>query len=97
MTIPRGVLYRPSASKVRDSKKKDYLGNARVIAEVNPAADFKGFKGTSAWKMQMSGPTNIASSGTNPLSTPQGKIHQAFFSPVSMDLLDIQLIIARVW
>ncbi|KAG0209164.1 hypothetical protein BGX31_002201 [Mortierella sp. GBA43] len=96
MTIPRGVLYRPSASKVRDSKKKDYLGNARVIAEVNPAGDFKGFKGTSAWKMQMSGPTNIASSGSNPLSTPQvsnaGRRYSAWINDLSTKQKELEAI-----
>ncbi|KAF9116020.1 hypothetical protein BGX27_005253 [Mortierella sp. AM989] len=59
-TVPQGVLYRPAESKVKNSKKKDYLGNSKVIAAVDAKDDFAGFKGMSAWQVQMSGPTNVA-------------------------------------
>ncbi|KAF8982992.1 hypothetical protein BGZ46_000213 [Entomortierella lignicola] len=59
-TVPEGVLYRPPESKVKNSKKKDYLGNSKVIAAIDAADSFAGFKGKSAWQVQMSGPTNVA-------------------------------------
>ncbi|KAG0369703.1 hypothetical protein BGZ54_009129 [Gamsiella multidivaricata] len=59
-TVPQGVLYRPAESKVKNSKKKDYLGNSKVIAAVDASDQFAGFKGMSAWQVQMSGPTNVA-------------------------------------
>ncbi|KAF8950001.1 hypothetical protein BGZ46_004809, partial [Entomortierella lignicola] len=59
-TVPQGVLYRPAESKVKNSKKKDYLGNSKVIAAVDAKDQFAGFKGMSAWQVQMSGPTNVA-------------------------------------
>ncbi|KAF9994108.1 hypothetical protein BGZ79_001173 [Entomortierella chlamydospora] len=59
-TVPEGVLYRPPESKVKNSKKKDYLGNSKVIAAIDASDSFAGFKGKSAWQVQMSGPTNIA-------------------------------------
>ncbi|KAG0210862.1 hypothetical protein BGX28_008829 [Mortierella sp. GBA30] len=59
-TVPQGVLYRPAESKVKNSKKKDYLGNSKVIAAVDASDQFAGFKGKSAWQVQMSGPTNVA-------------------------------------
>ncbi|GJJ73769.1 hypothetical protein EMPS_06127 [Entomortierella parvispora] len=59
-TVPQGVLYRPAESKVKNSKKKDYLGNSKVIAAVDATDQFAGFQGKSAWQVQMSGPTNVA-------------------------------------
>ncbi|KAF9186711.1 hypothetical protein BGZ51_001792 [Haplosporangium sp. Z 767] len=59
-TVPQGVLYRPPESKVKNSKKKDYLGNSKVIAAIDATDSFAGFQGKSAWQVQMSGPTNVA-------------------------------------
>ncbi|KAG0026201.1 hypothetical protein BGZ82_009606, partial [Podila clonocystis] len=59
-TVPQGVLYRPPESKVKNSKKKDYLGNSKVIAAIDASDSFAGFQGKSAWQVQMSGPTNVA-------------------------------------
>lgn len=74
-TVPQGVLYRPAESKVKNSKKKDYLGNSKVIAAVDASDQFAGFKGKSAWQVQMSGPTNVASSTeeSRPMTPPNGK------------------------
>ncbi|ORY03906.1 hypothetical protein K493DRAFT_334129 [Basidiobolus meristosporus CBS 931.73] len=44
-TIPRGVLYRPCESKIKNSKKVDYLGNSRLIAAADDKDTFTGFKG----------------------------------------------------
>ncbi|KAL1921912.1 uncharacterized protein VTP21DRAFT_10554 [Calcarisporiella thermophila] len=43
-SIPPGVLYRPPESKVKNAKKVDYLGNARVIASLEDGDTFTGFK-----------------------------------------------------
>jgi hypothetical protein len=59
-TVPQGVLYRPAESKVKNAKKKDYLGNSKVIAALDAKDAFSGFQGKSAWQVQMSGPTNVA-------------------------------------
>ncbi|KAI8594325.1 hypothetical protein EDD21DRAFT_314613, partial [Dissophora ornata] len=59
-TLPEGVLYRPPESKVKNSKKKDYLGSSKVIAAIDASDSFSGFKGKSAWQVQMSGPINVA-------------------------------------
>ncbi|KAG0265248.1 hypothetical protein BGZ95_003382 [Linnemannia exigua] len=72
-TVPQGVLYRPAESKVKNSKKKDYLGNSKVIAAVDATDQFAGFKGKSAWQVQMSGPTNVASAEEQrPMTPPNG-------------------------
>ncbi|KAF9433643.1 hypothetical protein BGZ76_009175 [Entomortierella beljakovae] len=59
-TVPQGVLYRPPESKVKNSKKKDYLGNSKVIAAIDASDSFTGFNGKSAWQVQVGGPTNVA-------------------------------------
>ncbi|KAF9542022.1 hypothetical protein EC957_002384 [Mortierella hygrophila] len=59
-TVPQGVLYRPAESKVKNAKKKDYLGNSKVIAALDAKDAHAGFQGKSAWQVQMSGPTNVA-------------------------------------
>ncbi|KAF8938656.1 hypothetical protein BGZ47_008478 [Haplosporangium gracile] len=59
-TVPQGVLYRPAESKVKNARKKDYLGNSKVIAALDTKDTFAGFQGKSAWQVQMSGPTNVA-------------------------------------
>ncbi|KAF9993029.1 hypothetical protein BGZ80_006780 [Entomortierella chlamydospora] len=72
-TVPQGVLYRPAESKVKNSKKKDYLGNSKVIAAVDAKDEFAGFKGMSAWQVQMSGPTNVAAvDEPRPMTPPNG-------------------------
>ncbi|KAJ1723530.1 hypothetical protein LPJ53_002142 [Coemansia erecta] len=43
--VPKGVIYRPSASKIQSSKKIDFLGSAKVIASADGNDNFTGFKG----------------------------------------------------
>ncbi|KAF9962430.1 hypothetical protein BGZ70_008040, partial [Mortierella alpina] len=72
-TVPQGVLYRPPESKVKNSKKKDYLGNSKVIAAIDATDSFAGFQGKSAWQVQMSGPTNVAAvEEPRPMTPPNG-------------------------
>ncbi|KAF9107098.1 NAD-dependent protein deacetylase sirtuin-2 [Mortierella sp. AM989] len=72
-TVPQGVLYRPPESKVKNSKKKDYLGNSKVIAAIDASDSFAGFNGKSAWQVQMSGPTNVAAvEEPRPMTAPIG-------------------------
>ncbi|KAF9404677.1 hypothetical protein BGZ94_004013 [Podila epigama] len=72
-TVPHGVLYRPPESKVKNSKKKDYLGNSKVIAAIDASDSFAGFQGKSAWQVQMSGPTNVAAAEEpRPMTPPNG-------------------------
>ncbi|KAJ1730042.1 hypothetical protein LPJ72_004658 [Coemansia sp. Benny D160-2] len=43
--VPKGVIYRPSASKLKSTKKIDFLGSAKVIASADGKDNFTGFKG----------------------------------------------------
>ncbi|KAJ1733007.1 hypothetical protein LPJ61_001770 [Coemansia biformis] len=43
--IPKGIIYRPSASKLQSTKKIDFLGSAKVIASADGKDNFTGFKG----------------------------------------------------
>ncbi|KAJ2409306.1 hypothetical protein J3F80_001405 [Coemansia sp. RSA 2526] len=43
--VPKGVVYRPSASKLQSTKKIDFLGTAKVIASADGKDNFTGFKG----------------------------------------------------
>lgn len=74
-TVPHGVLYRPPESKVKNSKKKDYLGNSKVIAAIDATDSFAGFQGKSAWQVQTSGPINLAAAveEPRPMTPPSGK------------------------
>ncbi|KAF9277077.1 hypothetical protein BGZ74_003455, partial [Mortierella antarctica] len=72
-TVPQGVLYRPPESKVKNSKKKDYLGNSKVIAAIDASDSFAGFQGKSAWQVQVGGPTNVAAAEEpRPMTPPNG-------------------------
>ncbi|KAJ1966435.1 hypothetical protein GGI12_000079 [Dipsacomyces acuminosporus] len=51
--VPRGVIYRPSASKLKSSKKIDFLGSAKVIASADGKDNFTGFKGALVRKETM--------------------------------------------
>ncbi|KAG0235177.1 hypothetical protein BGW41_000887 [Actinomortierella wolfii] len=71
-TVPHGVLYRPPESKVKNSKKKDYLGNSKVVAALDAGDTSSGFQGKSAWQVQLSGPTNVAVVEERPMTPPNG-------------------------
>ncbi|KAJ1796302.1 hypothetical protein LPJ59_003832 [Coemansia sp. RSA 2399] len=43
--VPKGIIYRPSASKLKSTKKIDFLGSAKVIASADGKDNFTGFKG----------------------------------------------------
>lgn len=45
-SIPVGVLYRPPESKVKNSKAKDYLGKAKLVAATDSQNMFTGFTGS---------------------------------------------------
>ncbi|KAF9176665.1 hypothetical protein BGZ51_009869, partial [Haplosporangium sp. Z 767] len=76
-TVPQGVLYRPAESKIKNAKKKDYLGNSKVIAAVDTTDQFAGFAGKSAWQVQMSGPINVAAvDEPRPMTPPAGGLQR---------------------
>ncbi|KAG0211662.1 hypothetical protein BGX33_004131 [Mortierella sp. NVP41] len=76
-TVPQGVLYRPAESKVKNAKKKDYLGNSKVIAALDAKDSFSGFQGKAAWQVQMSGPTNVAAvDEPRPMTPPVGGLQR---------------------
>ncbi|KAJ2841433.1 hypothetical protein IWW36_006259, partial [Coemansia brasiliensis] len=43
--VPKGIIYRPSASKLKSTQKIDFLGSAKVIASADGKDNFTGFKG----------------------------------------------------
>lgn len=49
-SIPVGVLYRPSENKIKNSKSKDYLGKARLVAASDAADAFTEFTGVKKLK-----------------------------------------------
>ncbi|KAJ2687581.1 hypothetical protein IWW39_002819 [Coemansia spiralis] len=51
--VPKGVVYRPSASKLKSTKKIDFLGSAKVIASADGKDNFTGFKGALVRKETM--------------------------------------------
>lgn len=46
-SIPVGVLYRPSASKVKNMASKNYLGQAKLVAATDATETFVGFTGAA--------------------------------------------------
>ncbi|OMJ16486.1 Neutrophil cytosol factor 2 [Smittium culicis] len=58
--VPKGTLYKPSASKVQSTKKVDYLGNARLIAHRDSSDSSVGFKGAVDKKLNGISQTNLS-------------------------------------
>lgn len=50
-SVPVGVLYRPSEAKIKNAQKKDYLGQAKLIAATNAKDGFIGFTGAEIKKV----------------------------------------------
>ncbi|KAJ1967441.1 hypothetical protein H4R35_006710 [Dimargaris xerosporica] len=48
IAVPKGIIYRPAESKVKNSKKVDYLGNSKVVAATDDADTYTGFHGAKA-------------------------------------------------
>jgi hypothetical protein len=44
-SVPVGVIYRPSDAKIKNAQKKDYLGQAKLIAATDAKDGFTGFTG----------------------------------------------------
>lgn len=49
-SVPVGVLYRPSEAKIKNAQKKDYLGQAKLIAATDAKDGFTGFTGAEIKK-----------------------------------------------
>lgn len=49
-SIPVGVLYRPSESKLRNTKQKDYLGKAKLVATADANEAYTTFTGVTRLK-----------------------------------------------
>jgi len=49
-SIPVGVLYRPSENKVKNTKAKDYLGKAKLVAAEDPRDAYTDFSGSTRLK-----------------------------------------------
>lgn len=50
-SVPVGVLYRPSDAKIKNAQKKDYLGQAKLIAATDAKDGFTGFTGAEIKKV----------------------------------------------
>lgn len=50
-SVPVGVLYRPSEAKMKNAQKKDYLGQAKLIAATDARDGFTGFTGAEIKKV----------------------------------------------
>jgi hypothetical protein len=44
-SVPVGEIYRPSEAKIKNAQKKDYLGEAKLIAATDAKDGFTGFTG----------------------------------------------------
>jgi len=55
-SIPVGVLYKPSAGKLRNLKTKDYLGAPRLVAATDARDVFTGFTGSERRNQERVGP-----------------------------------------
>jgi len=49
-SIPVGILYRPSEHKVKNTKTKDYLGKAKLVAAEDPRDAYTDFSGAARLK-----------------------------------------------
>src|SRR5579859_5542960 len=50
-SVPVGVLFRPSDAKIKNAQKKDYLGQAKLIAATDAKDGFTGFTGAEIKKV----------------------------------------------
>ena len=50
-SVPVGVIYRPSEAKIKNAKKRDYLGQAQLIAATEASDGFTGFTGAEIKKV----------------------------------------------
>ncbi|KAL6305002.1 hypothetical protein BKA93DRAFT_817214 [Sparassis latifolia] len=61
-SIPVGVLYRPSESKLKNAKAKDYLGKAKLVATSDESDAYTEFTGVARLRQGIS-PTGAAIDG----------------------------------
>ena len=52
-SVPVGVIYRPSEAKIKNAQKKDYLGQAKLIAATDAKDGFTGFTGAEIKKVRL--------------------------------------------
>ncbi|KAI0301582.1 hypothetical protein B0F90DRAFT_1810094 [Multifurca ochricompacta] len=57
-SIPVGVLYRPSESKLKNAKTRDFLGKAKLVASDNPSEAYTTFTGVTRLRQGIS-PQNV--------------------------------------
>ena len=50
-SVPVGAIYRPSEAKIKNAQKKDYLGEAKLIAATDAKDGFTGFTGAEIKKV----------------------------------------------
>jgi hypothetical protein len=52
-SVPVGSIFRPSEAKIKNARKKDYLGEAKLIAAVDAKDEFTGFTGAEVKKVSI--------------------------------------------
>jgi len=57
-SIPVGVLYRPSESKLKNAKTRDFLGKAKLVASENPNEAYTTFTGVTRLRQGVT-PQNV--------------------------------------
>ncbi|KAJ1653173.1 hypothetical protein IWQ61_006650 [Dispira simplex] len=74
IAVPKGTIYRPSESKVKNTKKVDYLGNSKVVAAMDGQDNFTGFQGAMARKANQDQTSNPVpqSASANTMTQPFG-------------------------
>lgn len=83
-SIPVGVLYRPPESKLKNSKVKDYLGKAKLVAASDINDIYTEFSGVTKLK-RSSDPSKNSSlestSNTEPKGDPSGTLNRSVTAP----------------
>ncbi|KAI6029472.1 hypothetical protein PISMIDRAFT_110208 [Pisolithus microcarpus 441] len=83
-SIPVGVLYRPPENKLKNSKVKDYLGKAKLVAASDINDIYTEFSGVTKLK-RSSDPSKNSSlestSNTEPKGDPSGTLNRSVTAP----------------
>ncbi|KAI5988058.1 NADPH oxidase regulator NoxR [Pisolithus albus] len=83
-SIPVGVLYRPPENKLKNSKVKDYLGKAKLVAASDVNDIYTEFSGVTKLK-RSSDPSKNSSlestSNTEPKGDPPGTLNRSVTAP----------------
>jgi len=80
-SIPVGVLYRPSESKMRNTKQKDYLGKARLVATSDGNEAYTTFTGVTRLKQGITPKGTFIPEDKDKPSNPGAKLSRSVTVP----------------